>query len=125
MFRKPILRRHQDDTLEDGSFLDLGAMHFEDEASAMNAAKATVRVAEIFRFEELHALSKYAYQGDIVLLDYTSLSNDQVAVNRLNSELKNVVRDTGGDVAGVSKNLLALTPAGIKVDRHKLRPEGL
>ncbi|EQD56102.1 protein containing DUF1621, partial [mine drainage metagenome] len=62
---------------------------------------------------------------DIVLLDYTSLSNDQVAVNRLNSELKNVVRDTGGDVAGVSKNLLALTPAGIKVDRHKLRPEGL
>ncbi len=124
MLRKPILRRHQDETLEDGTFLDLGAMHFEDEEASLAATKGTVRVAEIFRFEDLHNLTRYAYQGDTLLLDYTSLANDQVAVNRLNAELKNVVRDTGGDVAGVAKNLLALTPAGIKVDRHKLRTSG-
>ena len=123
MSKSGILRRHHgSDTLEEGTFLDLGAMSFEDEAGALAGARGTVRTAEILRFEDLHQVSKLAYQGDIVLLDYTSIANDQIAVKRMSIDLKNVAKDTGGDVAGIAKNLLAITPAGIRIDRQKIRP---
>jgi uncharacterized protein len=118
-----ILRRHHGaDTLEEGTFLDLGTMSFDDEAGALAGVKGTVRLAEILRFEDLHAVSKLAYQGDIVLLDYTSIANDPIATKRMSIDLKNVAKDTGGDVAGIAKNLLAITPAGIRIDRQKIRP---
>jgi uncharacterized protein len=85
--------------------------------------KGTIRMAEILRFEDLHAVSKLAYQGDIVVIDYTSIANDQVAVRRMSLDLKNVAKDIGGDVAGIAKNLLCLTPAGIRIDRQKIRPQ--
>jgi uncharacterized protein len=123
MKKSGILRRHHgSDTLEEGTFLDLGAMSFEDEAGALVGNKGTVRLAEILRFEDLHQISKLAYQGDIVLLDYTSIANDQIAVKRMSVDLKNVTKDTGGDVAGIAKNLIAITPAGIRIDRNKIRP---
>ncbi len=123
MMKKPgILRRHHgNETLEEGSFVDLGSMRFDDEASALAGARGAVRLAELMRYEDLHTVSKYAYQGDIVLVDYTSISNDQIAMKRLSVDLKNVARDTGGDVAGIAKNLLAITPAGIRIDRQKIR----
>ncbi|MGB6500191.1 MAG: cell division protein SepF [Thermoplasmata archaeon] len=123
MKKSGILRRHHGtDTLEEGSFVDLGAMQFEDEAAGLAGAKGTVRLAEILRFDDLHQISKFAYQGDIVLLDYTSIANDQIAVKRMSIDLKNVTKDTGGDVAGIAKNLLCITPAGIRIDRNKIRP---
>jgi uncharacterized protein len=123
MKKGSILRRHHgSDTLEEGSFLDLGSMQFEDEAASLAGARGTVRLAELLRFEDLHAVSKYAYSGDVVLVDYTSIANDQIAMKRLSIDLKNVAKDTGGDVAGIAKNLLAITPAGIRIDRQKIRP---
>ncbi len=123
MKKSGILRRHHgNETLEEGSFLDLGAMQFEDEAAGLAGAHGNVRLAELLRFEDLHTVSKLAYQGDIVLVDYTSIANDQIAMKRLSVDLKNVAKDTGGDVAGIAKNLLAITPAGIRIDRQKLRP---
>ena len=97
-------------------------MQFEDEAGALAGARGTVRLAEILRFEDLHEVTKLAYQVDIVLLDYTSIANDQIAVKRMSVDLKNVAKDTGGDVAGIAKNLLAVTPTGIRIDRTKIRP---
>jgi uncharacterized protein len=123
MKKSGILRRHHGtDTLEEGSFVDLGSMQFDDEAAGLAGAKGTVRMAEILRFDDLHQISKFAYQGDIVLLDYTSIANDQIAVKRMSIDLKNVTKDTGGDVAGIAKNLLCITPAGIRIDRQKIRP---
>ncbi len=123
MSKSGILRRHHGaDTLEEGSFLDLGTMQFEDEAGALAGNRGTVRMAELLRFEDLHNVTKLAYGGDIVIVDYTSIANDQMAVKRMSIDLKNVAKDTGGDVAGIAKNLLALTPAGIRIDRQKIRP---
>jgi uncharacterized protein len=123
MTKSGILRRHHGaDTLEEGSFLDLGTMQFEDEAGALAGNRGAVRMAEILRFEDLHSVTKLAYGGDIVILDYTSIANDQIAVKRMSIDLKNVAKDTGGDVAGIAKNLLAITPAGIRIDRQKIRP---
>jgi SepF-like predicted cell division protein (DUF552 family) len=123
MKRSGILRRHHgSETLEEGSFLDLGAMQFEDEVAGLTGTKSSIRMAEILRFEDLHQVSKLAYSGDIVILDYTSIANDQTAVRRMSIDLKNIAKDTGGDVAGIAKNLLALTPAGVRIDRNKIRP---
>ncbi|MGA7924160.1 MAG: cell division protein SepF [Thermoplasmata archaeon] len=123
MSKRGILRRHHgSDALEEGSFIDLGGMEFEDEAEGLAGAKGVVKMAEILRYEDLHNISKLAYQGDIVILDYTSIANDPVAVRRMSIELKNIAKDTKGDVAGIAKNLLALTPAGVRIDRNKIRP---
>ena len=123
MGKRGILRRHHGaETLEEGNFIDLGAMQFEDEAGALAGAHGSVKLAEILRLEDLHQVSKLAYGGDIVILDYTSIANDANAVRRMSLDLKNVVKDTNGDVAGIAKNLLALTPAGIRIDRQKIRP---
>ncbi len=125
MKRSGILRRHHgDETLEEGTFLDLGAMEFEDEAEGLGGARGTVRMADIIRFDDVHNATKHAYQGDIVLIDYTSISGDQMSLKRMSSDLKNVAKDIGGDVAGISKNLICLTPAGIRIDRQKIRASG-
>jgi uncharacterized protein len=118
--KRGILRRHHGaDILEEGSFLDLGTMQFDDEGLA--GARSTIRMAEIMRLDDLRAATKLSYQGDIVIIDYTSIANDQNSVRRMSVELKNVAKDTNGDVAGIAKNLLALTPAGIRIDRQKIR----
>ena len=122
MSKISLLRKHDDETLEETQVLDLGSMHWEDEQAALANARSTIRCAEIFRFEDLQTITKYAYGGDVVLLDYTSIANDPVTVKRMSAELKNITKDTGGDVAGIAKNLIALTPAGVRIDRNKLRP---
>ena len=112
-------RHHGSDTLEEGTFLDLGSMGFDEDAS-MAGAKA-VRLAEILRFDDIHQVSKLAYQGDIVIIDFTSVANDPNTMRRMGVDLKNVAKDVGGDVAGIAKNLLCLTPAGYRIDRQKIR----
>ncbi|MCW6167587.1 MAG: cell division protein SepF [Thermoplasmatales archaeon] len=122
MAKGGILRRHHGaDTLEEGTFLDLGALAFDDADSALGA-KGNIRMAEVLRLDDVHTYSKLTYQGDIVILDYTSISNDATAVKRMSTDLRNITRDTGGDVAGIAKDLLCITPAGIRIDRQKLRP---
>jgi uncharacterized protein len=121
--KRGILRRHHgDETLEEGTFLDLGTMGFEEEAG-LAGARSVVRLAEILRFDDLHEATKHVYQGDLVFVDYTSIANDQVAVRRMSVDLKNIAKDVGGDVCGVSKNLVLVTPSGVRIDRQKIRAE--
>jgi len=61
------------------------------------------------------------YNGNILLIDYTSLASDDLALKRITAELKSATRDCGGDVAVVGKNILMATPAGIKIDRAKIK----
>ena len=63
----------------------------------------------------------HVYNGDMLLVDYTSLANDELALKRITADLKNVARDTGGDVAAIGKNWILATPAGVKIDRNKIR----
>jgi SepF-like predicted cell division protein (DUF552 family) len=121
MKRSGLLRRHHgSDTLEEGSFLDLGTMGFEEEGGV--GTRGSIRLAEVLRYDDIRAASKLAYQGDIVIIDYTSIANDQNTIRRMSIDLKNVAKDVNGDVAGIAKNLIALTPAGIRIDRQKIRP---
>ena len=101
-------------------YIDLGEMTFEDETLGAHAGHM-IKVAEIYRFEDIKTLTKYLYEGQTLLIDYTSISNDDMTLRRVISELNSIAEDTGGDVAGVGKNLLMATSAGIKIDRNKIR----
>ena len=103
-------------------YIDLTDMAFEDEGGiGLENAKTVVKVGEMFRYEDMSPLTNEVYNGNIVVVDYTSIANDDLTMKRVTAELKNVARDVDGDVAGVGKNLLMLTPRGVKIDRNKLR----
>lgn len=107
---------------EADTYIDLGELNFEAEGGALGEpVEHLVKVAEIYRFEDINDLATHVYNGNILLLDYTSLSSDDLGLKRITAELKGAVRDCGGDVAVVGKNLLMATPAGIKIDRAKIK----
>jgi len=103
------------------AYIDLGELTFEDASPLGQTAEHWVRVAEVYRYEDLGDLTTHVYNGDMLLIDYTSLANDELALKRMTADLKNVARDTGGDVAAVGKNYLLATPAGVKIDRNKIK----
>ncbi|HYS71992.1 MAG TPA: cell division protein SepF [Thermoplasmata archaeon] len=106
---------------ESDAYIDLGELTFEDDQPLGVNADHWVRVAEIYRYEDLGDLTTHVYNGDFLLVDYTSLANDELALKRITADLKNVARDTGGDVAAIGKNWILATPAGVKIDRNKIR----
>ena len=106
---------------ESDAYIDLGELTFEDGQALGVAAEHWVRVAEVYRYEDLNDLTTHVYNGDMLLVDYTSLANDELALKRITADLKNVARDTGGDVAAIGKNWILATPAGVKIDRNKIR----
>jgi len=108
----------EDAVVETESYIDLSEMKFDEDTSD---ASMLVKVGEIYRYEDLSALTANVYNGNILLLDITSISNDDLTLKRVTGDLRNVARDTGGDVAGVGKNLLMVTPSGIRIDRNKIR----
>jgi SepF-like predicted cell division protein (DUF552 family) len=105
--------------VETESYIDLSDMTFEGED--VGDAQMLVKVGEIYRYEDLSNLTSNAYNGNIVLIDITSIANDDLTLKRVTSELRNAARDLNGDVAGVGKNLLMLTPSGVRIDRNKIR----
>jgi len=119
--KKPLKKLVEGGTAESDAYIDLGELTFEDGQPLGVTADHWVRVAEIYRYEDLGDLTTHVYNGDFLLIDYTSLSNDELALKRITADLKNVSRDTGGDVAAIGKNWLLATPTGVKIDRNKIR----
>lgn len=122
-FIKKPLRKLVDGGSAAGSdaYIDLGELSFDEESPLGQAGQHYVRVAEIYRYEDLADLTTHVYNGDFLLIDYTSLGTDELALRRITADLKNVAQDTGGDVAGVGKNWLLATPGGVKIDRNKIK----
>ena len=95
---------------------------FDDESLAgPEGAKTVVKVGELFRYEDLSSLTNEVYDDNIVVVDFTSIANDDLTMKRITAELKNVARDIDGDVAGIGRNLLMVTPRGVKIDRNKIK----
>jgi SepF-like predicted cell division protein (DUF552 family) len=117
--RKPIIGPHSHEAKEE-QYIDLGTMSFEGETSGEHAG-SQVKVAEIYRFEDLKILTKLLYDGHSIIIDYSSLANDELAMKKIIQELHSVVDDTKGDVAGIGHNMLIATSAGLKIDRSKIR----
>jgi SepF-like predicted cell division protein (DUF552 family) len=109
------------DAMSAEQYIDLTEMVFEDEGVDLEGAKTVVKVGELFRYDDLSSLTSEVYNDNIVIVDYTSIANDDLTMKRITAELKNVARDVDGDVAGVGRNLLMVTPRGVKIDRNKIK----
>lgn len=114
-----LFSRNNDEnaSLADQEFVDLR----DHEAPTNGDATVNVRVAEMRQIEDMKALSGLVYEGDLLLIDFSALDGDEVALRRITKEFKKIANDVGGDVAGVGEDLLLVTPTGVKVDRSKVR----
>jgi hypothetical protein len=128
LFKKPIIGLHRRKAPQDvhvsgvtSEYIDLSELVFEDEPGAPGSeGQCLVHVAELTRFEDLHTLLDYVYNGDVMLIDYGPMSGDDLTLSRISSEIKSAVKDIGGDVAGIGKDMLMITPTGIKISRSRL-----
>lgn len=84
-------------------------------------AKMYVKVAELQKFDDLKDYAKYVYEGNLLILDVSPISVDDIELERVTNELKKIVRDINGDIAGLDRNHFIITPTGVKIDRKKLR----
>ena len=84
-------------------------------------ASMTVRVAEILKYDDLRDFANYVYQGNMLLLDFSAIAGDEIILRRVTGDLKKLVADINGDIAGLGKTMLIIAPTGVKIDRHKQR----
>ena len=57
----------------------------------------------------------------MLLLDYSLIKRDEIEEEKVINELKRVVRDVKGDIAGLGSAIMIVAPAGVKIDRKKIR----
>jgi len=91
------------------------------QVGGMTGARMHVAIGEIQRYEDLKSLTDFVYGGNVLILDFTAISDQEVLLKRVTNELKRITDDIGGDVAGIGNNLMVVSPNGVKVDRCKLR----
>src|SRR3989442_11806955 len=100
--KKPF--RRLSEGAEADTYIDLGELSFEGDGGALGEpVEHLVKVAEVYRYEDIADLTTHVYNGNILLIDYTSLASDDLALKRITAELKSAVRDCGGGVGGVGK----------------------
>ncbi len=102
-------------------YIDLGEMVFEDDLGSITGARSMIKVAEILKYEDVHNVTTHLYNGNVLILDYTALGSDELALKRLTADLKVVAADINGDVAALGKNFIIATPQGVKIDRTKIK----
>src|SRR2546427_4352902 len=114
--KKPF--RRLSEGAEADTYIDLGELSFEGDGGALGEpVEHLVKVAEVYRYEDIADLTTHVYNGNILLIDYTSLASDDLALKRIAAELKSAVRDCGGAMARLGKKGPMAAPAGVKIDR--------
>lgn len=84
-------------------------------------ARMHVRVGEIQRYEDLKEFTDYVYGGNVLILDFSPISEEEVILKRITNDLKKLAGEIDGDIAGIGNNLMIVSPSGVKIDRRKLR----
>ena len=84
-------------------------------------AKMYVRIAEVHKYEDLKELIKHVYEGNMLVMDISPISADNIEAERIINEMKRVASDVNGDIVGIDRNRFMITPAGVKVDRRKIK----
>ena len=84
-------------------------------------ARMYVRVGEIQRYEDLKDFTDYVYGGNVLILDFSPIAEEEVILKRITNDLKKLAGEIGGDIAGIGNNLMIVSPAGVKIERRKLR----
>ena len=84
-------------------------------------SKMNVRVGEIQRYEDLKEFSDYVYGGNVLILDFSPIAEEEVILKRITADLKKLAKEINGDIAGIGNNLMIIAPCDVKIERRKLR----
>ena len=95
--------------------------YVETQSDSAIPAKMHVGIGEIQRYEDIKNFSDYVCGGNVLILDFSPIAEEEVILKRITNELKKVMQDIGGDIAGIGNNLMILSPGGVKIDRRKIR----
>jgi SepF-like predicted cell division protein (DUF552 family) len=104
---------------EVGGYIDLEK--YVESKKQTPSAKMYVRVGEIQRYEDLKEFTDYVYGGNVLILDFSPIADEEVILKRITNDLKKMVDEINGDIAGIGNNLMILSPSDVKVERRKLR----
>ena len=94
---------------------------YVESAGGETGAKMHVRVGEIQRYEDLKDFTDYVYGGNVLILDFSPIAEEEVILKRITSDLKKLAQEINGDIAGIGNNLMVIAPSDVKVERRKLR----
>ena len=83
-------------------------------------AETYIKIAEITNINQVAPLKQEVYNGNILMIDISNIKSDELLRDRVLKELKDVVIDVHGDIAGVKGSTVIVTPTGVKIDRSKL-----
>ena len=84
-------------------------------------SKMNIRVGEIQRYDDLRDFTDYIYGGNVLILDFSPIAEEEVILKRITDELKCLASEINGDIAGIGNNLMIISPSEVKIDRRKLR----
>lgn len=101
-------------------YIDL-EKYVESSGEATHPASMYVRVGEIQRYEDLKAFTDYVYGGNVLILDFSPIAEEEVILKRITNDLKKMVQEINGDIAGIGNNLMIISPSNVKIERRKLR----
>ena len=71
----------------DKGYIDLEE-YVENENLPDSQAKMYIRVGEIQRYEDLKTMTDYVCGGNILILDFSPLADEEVILKRITSEIK-------------------------------------
>jgi len=94
---------------------------YVDETGGTGPANMYVRVGEIQRYEDLKEFTDYVYGGNVLILDFSPIAEEEVILKRITNDLKKLAGEINGDIAGIGNNLMIIAPSNVKVERRKLR----
>lgn len=100
-------------------FVDLEK--YVESTGEQTGARMYVRVGEIQRYEDLKEFTDYVYGGNVLILDFSPIAEEEVILKRITNDLKKMAKEINGDIAGIGNNLMIVSPADVKVERRKLR----
>ncbi len=93
----------------------------EYETEIEGEAETFVKVAEVTGLSEIAEVRRQIYEGNIVIVDVALLRHDQLTLDRIVKDLKQLAEDVKGDVVWLGEEYLIVTPTGIKIDRNKIK----
>ena len=110
-----------DDARIGRGYIDLGLLKGGATETARKSGGPFIKFADIDGYRQIPELSNLVYEGNILVLDFTPIANDDLELKRTITELKRVVEDIQGDIAGISQNLLIVAPKGFSIDKKKMK----
>jgi SepF-like predicted cell division protein (DUF552 family) len=102
-----------------GGYIDLEK--YDESPDHLKSGRMHVRMGEIQRYEDIKEFSDYVYGGNVLILDFSPIAEEEVILKRITNDLKKLAEEINGDIAGIGKNLMIVSPSDVKIDRHKLR----